>query len=679
MLTVSDQWKEYTEDNHNYEIKAVLTLEDGTVLNLTGDDFMSACINDAVSEMDSITIGAVVTNRFSGSLNNMSGKFDGLDLEGATLEVKVGLIYEDETEEWLDKGVYILDQPSMIGAVLQISAYDYMDKMNRYYLGTHPVDGVQTPITFPVASETLASWLCDYCGVSYEAGFWQIENNLDVEEFEFNESTTCREVLNWILQINCGYARISNEGYLEVKWLGEGYWSTSDALDGGTIQPWSGAENADGGIMDPWAVVPDINGGFVCVTIDKVTSVEMSSKDVKVTGVRAYAYGTVDEFSFNTAGGNGYILALQDNPLITEDRTEEIANAVNGTVNGLGFRPYNAKIEANPILEAGDAIAIMDYKGEYHMSLITNLTFNWGAATSISCGAESASKKDIELSNPTTSVIQGAVTAAYDYITAKKISADVITAGTLGVNGKITATDLEITGGEVGNFTIQDGKIKSTYTVPHTYTNDDLTIMNDIISQGTIPTQEQLDLYDLDQDGEITLDDTDLVNTIIMQYGGVLTSTVTLDPSNYAKMVTTENNLGNLSYLGGWGGVFDHLMWEGKEIKDIITGTLRYNYGGFSAYGVIFSDDLLIAHGEINLGSCAMTNGYGSSYYVSKSITFPINFGNTVRMFQISPRASSGLISAMPYSVSASGFSAYIFDASRETKDVILDYTIVCN
>ena len=449
MLTVSDQWKEYTEDNHNYEIKAVLTLEDGTVFNLTGDDFMSACINDAVSEMDSITIGAVVTNRFSGSLNNMSGKFDGLDLEGATLAVKAGLIYEDETEEWLDKGIYILDQPSLMGDVLQISAYDFMDKMNRYYLGTHPVDGVQTQITFPVDSETLASWLCDYCGVSYEAVFWQIENNLDVEEFEFNESTTCREVLSWILQINCGYARINNEGHLEVKWLGEGAWSLSENLEGGTI-PWDGSDSADGGVMDPWAVVADVNGGFMCVAVNKVLSVEMSSKDVKITGVRAYAYNTVDEFAFTTAGSGGYVLALQQNPLITEARTAEVANAVNGLINGMGFRPYSAKIEANPLLEAGDAIAIMDYKGNYHISLITNLTFNWGSATSIACGAESASKKDLELSNPTTSVIQGAVTAAYDYIQAKKISADYITAGT--IEADVVAK----------NFTMEGGKINIT-------------------------------------------------------------------------------------------------------------------------------------------------------------------------------------------------------------------------
>lgn len=454
MLHVSDEWKAYTEDNHNFEIKAVLTLEDGTVFNLTGDDFMSACINDAVSDKDSITIGAVITNRFSGSLNNMEDKFTGLDLEGATLDVKVGLIYEDLTEEWLDKGIYILDQPSAMGDVLQISAYDYMDKMNRFYLGMHPVEGGQAQITFPIDSETLASYLCDYCGVSYEADFWKIANNLQVEEFEFNESTTCREVLSWVLQINCGYARINNVGKLEVNWIGgEGYWSTADALEGGTFQPWSGADNADGGVMDPWAVVPDVNGGYICVAVDKVLSVDMSAKDVKITGIRAYAYNTVNEFDFSTSGSTGYVIAIQGNPLISAEKTTEVANAVNGTINGMGFRPYDARIEANPCLEAGDTIALMDYKGQYHISIITNLTFNWGAAMSISAGAESVTKKDLELSNPTTSVIQGAVTAAYDNIIAKKLSADYISAGT--IEASIVAKDLTMDGGSV-NLTTND-------------------------------------------------------------------------------------------------------------------------------------------------------------------------------------------------------------------------------
>lgn len=517
MLHVSDDWKAYTEDNHNFEIKAVLTLEDGTVFNLTGDDFMSACINDAVSDRDSITIGAVITNRFSGSLNNMNDKFTGLDLEGATLEVKAGLIYEDLSEEWIDKGTYILDQPSAMGDVLQISAYDYMDKMNRYYMGTHPVDGVQTQITFPIDSETLASYLCDYCGVSYDPGFWQIANNLQVEEFEFNESTTCRQVLGWVLQINCGYARINNLGELEVKWMGEGYWSLADDLDGGTIQPWAADDTADGGIMDPWAVVPDIEGGYICVTVDKVLSVDMAAKDVKITGIRAYAYNTVEEFDFTTSGSSGYVMAIEGNPLITTDRTSEVANAINGTINGMGFRPYDARIEANPCLEAGDTIALMDYKGKYHISLITNLTFNWGAAMSISCGAESVSKKDLELSNPTTSVIQGAVTAAYDYITAKKISADYITAGT--IEASVIATDFTMEGGKI-NITTEgrdDNKIELQWHA-------------DLISRNTIlmPTGMKClgEYYSAGQNSEANF------------YTGGLTATNTYSGNTYYAQVT---------------------------------------------------------------------------------------------------------------------------------------------
>lgn len=449
MLTVSNQWREYTKDNQNFEIKAVLTLTDGTVFNLTGDDFMSACISDAVSEMDSITIGAVVTNRFSGSLNNMDDKFTGYDLESATLTVQVGLIYEDETEEWLDKGTFTLDQPSMMGAVLKISAYDNMDKLNRYYVGTHPVDGVQELISFPVSSETLASYLCDYCGVSYDADFWQLSNNLPVDSFEYNESTTCREVLNWVLQINCGYARMSNQNKLECKWFSPGLWIDETYLNGGTINPWDGAEAFDGGSIDPWSIVAVTDGGKISKgwDIDLITSIDMATKDAAVTGVRTYAYGTVSEFDFETAGTDGYILALQDNPLITSDKLSVVASAVYKVVGGFRLRPYSASVAADPSLEAGDCVEIMDYKGEFHHSYVMNLTFTWGAAMHISAGAESATNKSVEMSNPTTSVIAESTRAAYDYITAKRISADYIDAGT--IEAAVVAKDLTMEGGSI--------------------------------------------------------------------------------------------------------------------------------------------------------------------------------------------------------------------------------------
>ena len=328
----------------------------------------------------------------------------------------------------------------------------------------------------------------------------------------------------------------------------------------------------------------------MCVAVNKVLSVEMSSKDVRITGVRAYAYNTVDEFAFTTAGSGGYVLALQQNPLITEARTAEVANAVNGLINGMGFRPYSAKIEANPLLEAGDAIAIMDYKGNYHISLITNLTFNWGSATSIACGAESASKKDLELSNPTTSVIQSAVTAAYDYIAAKKISADSITAGTLGVNGTITATDLEITGGEVGGLSIIDSALETAYTHPYTYTSEDATRIQQIILGNITPTDEDYELYDFDGNGIINTVDYARCNKLVQNYGGVLTTTVRIDPHSINKTFYVEDNTEASSSIGSGGANFYNtssrgfklVNSSGSQLANLTSGT--NNGGSFSLY-----------------------------------------------------------------------------------------------
>ena len=678
MITTSEKWKEYTAQHHIFHIKGVLTSTDEVSLNLTDEDFMMGTvrITDSTSDSDVFTVGAVVTNTFEGTLNNTQGKFESFNFDNATLSVQIGIVYEDETEEWIDRGIYTVDRPSSLGYTIKITCYDYADKLNKYYIGKIKSNNVISDVQFPINSSAFVEGLCTYCGVPYEG--WNLPNDLSVSAFEFDESTTCRQVIGWILQINGGFGKMTPQGEFTCAWYDtSGDWGDSDDIDGGTM--WATVPTVDGGTM--WVAVADYNGGNIAEIksweINQVAQTTVGMDDISITGVRAYAYGTVDEFEFETVGRGGYVLALSDNPLITSDNMLEVATAVYEQCSGIMFRIFDASAWLSPDVEAKDFCIIQDYRGQQYQSLITNLTYNVNGLCDISCGAETPGENSLETANPTTQTIGGAITAAYDYILAKKISADYITAGNLGVNGTITASDLEITGGKAGNFTIQDGKIKSTYTVPHTYTNDDLVEMNNIISQGTTPTQEQLELYDLDQDGEITLDDTDIVNTIIMQYGGVLSSTVTLDPSNYAKMVTTENNLGNLSYLGGWGGVFDQLKWNGNLVDAVITDVINYNYGGFAIYGFTLSNGTFFGEGLVDLGNVAINSAYGNLYFTSKTINFPINLGNIVRHFSTTTLASIGLVSSHCYVVDTTSFSVYLSDSRSETVRIYLQFSIV--
>lgn len=687
MISTSSAWKEYIKDSSVFHVKATMT--GGSTLQLTDSDFMmgSVSFTDSMSGMNEIALGAVVTNTFNATLNNNDGKFDSWDW--TEIEVWFG-IEVNGNEEWIKRGKYTIDRPSSIGNTIKIECYDYMDKLNTYY-------SLVTDITYPLEASRLVYYMCQYCGVDYDFSGttgWQFDTSFNVGTAfaDLNdEATTCRQVLSWILQTMGGYARINpSTGYLECKAWNRSQLSPADEITGGIFNVWNAVATTEGGSMNPWSVVADSNGGTYfdggAYALEKIKRQTIMIDDITVTGIRAFTYNTVDEFDFATAGSGGYILAIQDNPLVGSgvgSDKQTIADRVWANVQGLSVRPFNASMFGDPSIEAGDTIVLRDAKDNYYVSIITNLTFSLGNDMRVSCDAETAESNQLQTANPTTSAIKGAVTAAYDYITAKKISADYITAGTLGVNGKITATDLEITGGEVGNFTIVDGKIQTTYVYPHTYTYDDTSIMNSIISTGRTPTQEELELYDMDNDGVITQEDVIIVSDIISEADGILSSTIILDPSSYKEMIKVTNSLDETSYIGGDGGSFFRLLFNGSVVKDTVIDSFSYNpsrpeHAWFKAFGIELKSGIKMIGGYVDLGSVAMTNSYGNAYYKNVTVNFPIYmFDSTIFSINVSALATTGLISASVNNVSTTGFSVYVFDSMSETVHVYLQYFII--
>lgn len=451
MISTSQDWKDYSEEFDIYHIRATLTDANGNSLSLTDEDFMMGTVRvtDSTSSESSFDLGSVITNTFVGTLNNISGKFNVFNFNGSTIAVEFGIIYEDSSEEWIERGIYTVDRPTSYGYTLEITAYDFMDRMNRAYIGK---DKDWVDITFPIQSSALAEILCDYCGVPFDS--WNIANDLSVDEFEYNESTSCREVLGWLCQINCGFARMTPQGELKVQWYSSGSIVNGDALDGGIMSPWGSDENADGGIMQPWEVGVVIDGGYaVDYILTSISQVTINSEDIRITGVRAYVPDTVDDFDFATVGSMGYMLSIENNQLINTDNKVIVANAIWSKLKGMKLRPFTASIYGDPSIEAGDLIGVHDYLGNLFITYITSFTYTLNGLVEIECSAESPTANSNTYSSESTSIMQGAAGVAYDYIRAKKISADYIDAGT--IEASVVARDLKIEGGSI-NITTND-------------------------------------------------------------------------------------------------------------------------------------------------------------------------------------------------------------------------------
>lgn len=456
MIQTSSVWKEYIKNSSVFHVKATMT--GGSTLQLADEDFMLGTVSftDSMSGMNEIALGSVVTNTFNATLNNNDGKFDNWDW--TEIDVWFGIEVEG-TQEWIKRGKYTIDRPSSIGNTIKIECYDYMDKLNTYY-------SLVTDITYPLEASRLIDYMCQYCGVDYDfAGTtgWQFDSSFNVGTAfaDLNdEATTCRQVLSWILQTMGGYARINpSNGKLECKAWNRSQWSTADVIEGGVFQVWNATTAYSGGTMNPWSVVTDRNGGTFfdgsgAYALEKIKQQTIMIDDITVTGIRAFTYNTVDEFDFATAGSGGYILAIQDNPLVgsgSGSDKQTIADRAWANVQGLKVRPFNASMFGDPSIEAGDTIILRDAKDNYYVSIITNLTFNLGNDMRVSCDAETAETNQLQTANPTTSVIKGAVTASYDYIIAKKISADHIDAGT--ITAAVTATNFTMDGGSINVHT----------------------------------------------------------------------------------------------------------------------------------------------------------------------------------------------------------------------------------
>lgn len=519
MISTSNKWKEYSKDIGVFHIKA--TIDNGTSMALTDADFMegSVSITDSVSDMSEFTVGSVITNSFSATLNNFGGKFENYKLAGATISVQFGIVYADSTEEWINRGIYTIEKPTSLGYTIQITAYDRMDKMNKFFDNKHKagsnlysksgntndyimdsVGDVASPepepgsfysdyisvtpgntyetngwkreyhsaifffdsskqfvdlkvmttcdvkipsgvsyvifngyiadedtyffrnitgsssvdIPYPISHSTLATYLCKACGMPYDADFWKLDD-YDVDAFEINQSTTCRQVLGWLTQMTGGYARVNGLGKLECKPFKRTDWADGTSMDGGTIDPWEWEYliEWDGGTINPWSVVIDKDGGSmsgVDFMLSKIQSLNVYIEDIEITGVTAYHYNTIEDFFSATYGDDGYIIPIQDNPMIMNDASG-VAERVGEQLIGIKFRPFDAAIFGDPCIEAGDAIILQDYVGRKHKSLITSLTYSLNNTENLECNAKSPEENAADIASYETSQTQKAIEA----------------------------------------------------------------------------------------------------------------------------------------------------------------------------------------------------------------------------------------------------------------------------
>lgn len=360
MRDVSNRFKnEQNNDNRNYLKYADITLTDGTVVNLTNADFWSNGMKfeDSVSDDNTFNIGSANINTLNLSINNFDEKYTDYDFTNAEVICYVGLEVEPTsgTEKEIEKiricTMTVVDTPYQDTTIIELTCEDNMRKFDRDYS--------ESKLKYPATRRQIIQDACNVCGVtldtlSFDQDSYQITARPD------DEALTFRQVIAWVCQIGCQYARCDKYGRLTIKWY-------------------------DTEITDANRVAINSTNGFT-----------PNLDDVVITGVQVTEYlestSNDEEASSYLYGEEGYVLKISENKLIPQGTGEVVASIIGEKCVGMSFRPFETECLTDIVLEAGDAVLITDRKGNKYKSFLTNVVLQPGVFEQISCNAESAAR-----------------------------------------------------------------------------------------------------------------------------------------------------------------------------------------------------------------------------------------------------------------------------------------------
>ena len=414
MLSISSEYELSLNENSNQLIKAKITFADNTVRELTGDDIVACDFDQQVSSDSSFDIGTAIIGQMTITLNNHDGRFDACDFTKAQFVVWVGKQLSKGTE-WIQRGVYIANQPDSYNGTIAISALDNMSKFEKpfrtFLASVGALQGANASV------RTLLTDMCRHCGVTWaDSGDKAFDTKFEYGYVDSN--ATCRQALAYACQALCVNASITNDGRLRTVWYDSAPFEAESDLDGGqfdSAKPYATGASKDGGNFTDYSSGAFADGGtfFTNRNVHRLyafSNITVNTDDVVITGVRVTERSvTVGSKTTNggtyTVGTEGYVLDVSNNPLIIPGTGKSVADRIGAKVIGLRFRPFSGKHICVPSLEAGDCAYVIDRKQNVYKTYVTRVKYSVNGGMTVSCGAKSASRNSADNAGASTSAV----------------------------------------------------------------------------------------------------------------------------------------------------------------------------------------------------------------------------------------------------------------------------------
>lgn len=353
MRNLSTEFKEQQNSgNRNYLKYADFTFTDGSKISITDKDLWSNGFKfeDAVSQSGSFDIGAAIVNKLTLQINNFSGKYTDYIWDGARVVCHIGLELSTGIEKIRICTMTVTDAPYQNTAIISLTCEDSMRLFDRDYS--------DSKLTYPATRLQIIQDACEVCGVTLQSTRFD-NDDFVIQNRPDDSSITFRQVIAWVAQMGCQWAKIDAYGRLCIGW----YEKESNIPANITSKDTSG--------FTPWLY------------------------DLEITGVKVTEYSSnSSESNAKTyqSGDEGYIIDISENKLIQPGTGQTICSIIAERCVGLKFRPFTTSALTDIALEAGDAITITDRNGEEHKSYLTSLTLNPGTFEQLECSAKSVSR-----------------------------------------------------------------------------------------------------------------------------------------------------------------------------------------------------------------------------------------------------------------------------------------------
>lgn len=405
MINVSAAWhRALNADKRDFIERVTITLKDNTVLHLTNENIWQGgfSIDDAVSADSDFQVGAAIVNKFTLTINNIYEVYSSYVFENALVRVEIGL-ETDESTEYIDKGRYIVNKATYNGSLISLECYDYMVKFDVPY--NDPVLG--SALVYPNTLQNIVLDACAKCGniTLRTTGF--PHSNFVINDRPSDESATYREVIAWCAQIAGCFARMNNVGELTISWYPQSALEdfTSDNLDGGVFDsstPYQSGDSADGGSFNPWNTGDVYDAGTFASAddvhvISSLYNSEFSFDPVIITGVRILVKTEIqnEPIKEHSTGTEGYVVEIQNNPMVTEDNYSSILAWLGTQL--IGFRFYRANVShgSDPSIEAGDVALVFDGRGRGYPVVISRTTFSFGSPQTLISSAQNTLRNSV--------------------------------------------------------------------------------------------------------------------------------------------------------------------------------------------------------------------------------------------------------------------------------------------